>query len=46
MMDALTTIHRVLYQVSGIGLRTLEPSHRDWGIASSDWPNQIETGKI
>jgi hypothetical protein len=45
-MGALTTIHRVLYQASGIGLRTFATSCRDWGIAVSDWPNQIETGKI
>jgi hypothetical protein len=46
MIGAVATIHRVLHQASWIGLRTEEPSCRDWGLAVFDWPNQIETGKI
>ena len=44
MMDALTTIHRVLYPTCPIGL-SHEPSYRDWGIAEIDQPNQTNGGK-
>jgi hypothetical protein len=43
-MDALTTIHRVLYHTCRIGL-SQEPSFRDWGIAEADQPNQTNSGK-
>jgi hypothetical protein len=43
-MDALTTIHRVLYRTCRIGL-SHEPSCRDWGIADSDQPIQTKSGK-
>jgi hypothetical protein len=43
-MDALTTIHRVLYPSCRIGL-SHEPSHRDWGIAETDQLIQTNSGK-
>jgi hypothetical protein len=38
-MGAVTTIHRVLYPVSAIGLSSA-PQYRDWGIADFDQPIQ------
>jgi hypothetical protein len=43
-MDALTTIHGVLYRTCRIGL-SHEPSCRDWGIAEADQLIQTNNGK-
>jgi hypothetical protein len=43
-MGAVTTIHRVLYPVSTIGLSSA-PRYRDWGIADFDQPIQTYSEK-